>query len=357
MISCIVVKYFKGDGMENIQRDSPNTEAMNTLTTADKIAEKRGLKQENAKKELNWRSRSVQITINDPVAKGFTHEVILHIAGLLNVRCMAMVDEIGYKSQLLHTHIFMYRDNAMASSRLQHLFPSAHLEKCKGTALENRDYLRKTGTDANIAKAGTQVPGSYFEWGDWPEPAEERNPRMYQLVDMVRQGMTDEEILAQDPSYALSIRNIHDLRESLRGDKYNSEKRDVIVTYVFGGTQLQRTRYVYDRHDMRDIARHIGEHDKKVYFDEYSGEDVLILDTMAGIPVNLLLSMMQGYPISLPARYRGRVAHYHYLYILEQFSPAQLWKALSPLQLSELLDSLTKIVEIDATGSSKETKV
>lgn len=346
--------------MESVLHHLPNTEASNTPVAADKTDEKPEIEQvdaSKAKKKLSWRSRSVQITINDPVKKGYTHEVILQIADLLNVRCMAMVDEVGYKSQLLHTHIYFYRNNAMASSRLQNLFPGAHLEKCKGTAVENRDYLRKTGTDANIAKAGTQVPGSYFEWGDWPAPAEECNPRMYQLVDMVRQGMTDEEILAQDPSYALSIRNIHDLRDSLRGDKYSSEKRDVIVTYVFGGTQLQRTRYVYDCHNMRDVARHIGGEGKKVYFDEYNGQDVLLLDTLAGIPVNLLLAMMQGYPMTLPARYHGRVAHYHHLYILEQFSPAQMWKPLSPVQLSELLDSLSTIVEIDAAGNSKETKV
>ncbi len=343
--------------MENIQHDSPGTETANTPATADKTTEKPGTKQADAKEELRWRGRSVQITINDPVKKGFTHEVIKQIADYLNVRCMAMVDEIGYKSQLLHTHIYFYRNNPIAASRLQKLFPGAHLEKCKGTALENRAYLQKTGTDANIAKAGTQVPGSYFEWGDWPEPAEELNPRMYQLVEMVRQGMTDDEILAQDPSYALSIRNVHDLRESLHGDKFSQEKREVVVTYIFGGTQLQRTRYVYEHHDMRDIARHIGGDSKKVYFDEYNGQDVLLVDTLAGIPVNLLLSMMQGYPMTLPARYRGRVAHYHYLYILEQLSPSKVWKPLSPWQLSELLDSVTKIVEIDAAGDSKETNV
>lgn len=335
----------------------PGIEAKDKCYSVDGSEEKSAAEQSPAKKQLSWRARSVQITINDPLEKGLTHEAILKILMLLSVRCLAMVDEIGNKTHRLHTHIFLYFYNAVRASRLQHLFPGAHLEKCKGTALENRDYLRKTGTDANIAKAGTQVQGSYFEWGDWPEPAEERNPRMYQLVDMVRRGMTDEEILVQDPSYALSIRNIHDLRDSLHGDKYNCEKRDVTVTYVFGGTQQQRTSYVYSRYDMRNVARHISGNDKKIYFDEYNGEDVLILDTLAGIPVNLLLSMMQGYPMTLPARYRGRVARYHFLYILEQFPPEIPCNGWSPWELSEFLDLLTFITEIDKLGNIKEVKV
>ena len=89
-------------------------------------------------------SRKWQITINNPFDKGFTHDNIKSILQKFK-GCIywCMSDEIGNETGTYHTHIFICCSGAVRFSTVKNRFPGAHLEVCKGTASENRDYANQ----------------------------------------------------------------------------------------------------------------------------------------------------------------------------------------------------------------------
>lgn len=73
--------------------------------------------------------------------------------------------------------------------------------------------------------------------------------------------------------------------------------------------------------------------DYKHPFDRYAQEPVLCLDEFrSSLPIGDMLNYLDGYPISLPARYANRVACYETVYIV---SNIDLKKQYSIVQISE----------------------
>ena len=98
--------------------------------------------------EKNTQSRKWQLTINNPIDKGLTHDNLKSIITNDNFKSLeywAMCDEIGLEEKTPHTHIFVYCRNGIRFDRVKKLIPTAHIEFCKGTCQQNRDYIRKEG--------------------------------------------------------------------------------------------------------------------------------------------------------------------------------------------------------------------
>ena len=90
-------------------------------------------------------SRKWQLTINNPVEHGFTHDKIKDLIYLMKpVIYWCMADEIGEEGTY-HTHIFICGRSGIRFSTLKRAFESAHIEMAKGTSLQNKAYVSKTG--------------------------------------------------------------------------------------------------------------------------------------------------------------------------------------------------------------------
>ena len=234
--------------------------------------------------------------------------------------CVA--DEIGEKGTF-HTHIFLYTNSPARFSTIRRRFPGAHIEKCKGTAHENRDYIAKIGRWDDSRKAETSVPGSFEEFGTLPDPAaESASPRMVQLMDDIQQGLTNEEIIRKNPSFGFRLKQLDQMRETLMTDKFKKECRNVTVVYLYGDTGTGKTRSIFQRHSIRDICRITSYGGRNgAYFDAYSGQPVLVLEEFRSqIPIALMLNLLDTYPIMLPARFYDRVACFSTVYITSNIS-------------------------------------
>ena len=107
--------------------------------------------------------RKWQITINNPMKHGLPHEQIKdNLSTLKSIEYWCMCDEIG-EGGTPHTHIYLYAKNAIMFSTLQTRFRVAHLEMCKGTSLDNRDYIRKEGKYLDSDKKETNLPETFEE--------------------------------------------------------------------------------------------------------------------------------------------------------------------------------------------------
>ena len=308
----------------------------------------------------NIQSRKWQLTINNPADCGMDHAAIIERLQLFRPVYFCMADEIA-TTGTYHTHAYVYSHSPMRFGTFKKRFPTAHIEKANGTSKENRDYIRKEGKWAVTAKVETCVPDTFMEFGALPSEAEENAPKMFQLLEDVKDGFTTQEIIRNNPAFAFKGRDIDQLRETLLAEQYENANREVEVYYLFGESGTGKTHGIYARHSASDICRITDYPKAGVRFDAYHGQSVLVFEEFhSQIPINAMLNYLDIYPLKLPARYSDRTACYTTVYItsnipLEQQYPdiqrskMETWRA--------FLRRITKVYEYHKGGFIQEVLI
>lgn len=264
----------------------------------------------------NPQSRKWMLTINNPQDCGLTHGDMTAILNLFCPDYFCLADEIA-STGTFHTHIFLYSRSPIRFSTVKSRFPTAHIEKAFGSAGDNRDYIRKEGKWADSEKSETSVAGSFYEWGTLPGEGEEKAPRMYKLLQSVKDGLSTTEIIDDAPSFAFRSRDIDTLREIYLAERYRRQSREVTVAYLFGASGTGKTSGIYRAHPASEICRITDYNGRNgLRFDGYHGQDVLVFEEFCSqIPVESMLNYLDVYPLFLPARYNDRIACYTKVYI------------------------------------------
>ncbi len=306
----------------------------------------------------NPQSRKWTLTINNPQDQGLTRDRMTELLSLFHPAYYCMADEIA-TTGTLHTHIFLYAPSPIRFSTVKNRFPTAHLEKALGTAMENRAYIRKDDKWAGDAKAETSIAGSFYEFGTLPQEGEEQNPKMFQLLQNVKDGLSTTAIIDGTPSFAFKARDIDALRETYLADKYRAENRAVKVCYLFGASGSGKTSGIYARHPAAEICR-ITDYNSRggLRFDAYHGQAVLVFEEFSSqVPIESMLNYLDVYPLMLPARYNDRVACYTQVYITSnlpldfQYTDEQRYR---PETWRAFLRRIHHITEYRRDGTTKE---
>jgi len=223
------------------------------------------------------RSRKWQLTINNPEEKDMSHDKIIEkIQTLSSVSYYCMCDETGLECETYHTHIYIYADNAIRFSTIKKAFPSAHIECCKGTSQQNRDYIRKEGKYANTAKKEGNIIDTFLEWGVMPIERQGKRNDLDALYDMILSGMSDAEIISQDTSFMLQLDKIQRVRKTITEDKMKNQFRQLEISYIWGVSGTGKTRYVMEKYGYENVYK-ITNYDSHP-FDSYNGQDVILFD-------------------------------------------------------------------------------
>lgn len=239
-------------------------------------------------------SRKWQLTINNPIEKGFDHDNIKNTLQKLKSNiywCMA--DEVG-EENTPHTHIYIACSSPVRFSTIKNLFPSAHSEAAHGSSQENRDYIAKDGKWADDVKHGTKVDDTFEEWGEMPADSHSRRNEYTEIIDRIRVGATNAEILLENPDFFRVMRDVEYVRQMLKAEEYREKWRNIETVYIWGNTGVGKTRFVMDGCGYSNVY---AVNDYKHPFD--------------------------GYPLSLPARYSNKVACYERVFII---SNIDLWE-------------------------------
>ncbi len=306
----------------------------------------------------NAQSRKWSLTINNPQTCGLDHERIKELLSLFCPDYYCMADEIA-TTGTYHTHIFLYSRSPIRFNTVKNRFPTAHIEKAIGNATENRDYIRKSGKWAEDKKSETSVEGTFYEFGNIPSENEEKDPKMFRLLQNVKDGLSTTEIIDDTPSFAFKSRDIDALRETILSERYRSQNRKITVTYLYGASGSGKTRSIFEKHQSSEICRITDYNGKNgVRFDAYHGHDVLVFEEFnSQIPIETMLNLLDIYPLMLPARYTDRIACYTQVYITsnislgeqyisEQRNHPETWKA--------FLRRIHKVYEYNADGTINE---
>ena len=271
-------------------------------------------------------SRKWQLTFNNPAEKSLDHNKIKQlVAELKSVVYWCMADEVGLETKTSHTHLFIMAKNPIKFSRIKKLFAEAHIEQVRGSATDNKIYVQKSGKWADDPKSDTSVPGTFEESGELPdEPGQGYRSDIAQLYHMISDGMSNAEIMAQNPDLAIHISRMDKIRQDILEARYRDEFRQLDVTYIFGPTATGKTRGVMEKHGYSNVYRVT---DYTHPFDRYAQEPVLLFDEFrSSLMVGDMLDYLDGYPIALPARYSQRQACYTTVYIISNIDLSQQYK-------------------------------
>lgn len=264
-------------------------------------------------------SRKWQLTINNPIEKGFGHEEIKGI--MKNIKsCIyyCMADEIGGETNTFHTHLFIACRSAIRFTTLQNRFPGAHFECAKGTCEQNRDYVFKEGKWLNDTKGDTNQRETHYEWGEMPVERQGKRNDLDDLYDMIKCGMSNYEIIEECPTYMMNIDKIERCRQTIRDEQYKNTWRNVQTVYVYGQTGSGKTRSIMEKYGYEHVYR-CTDYDHP--FDGYKGQDVIVFEEFrSSLKIQDMLNYLDGYPLVLPCRYANKVACFTKIFIVSNIA-------------------------------------
>lgn len=306
-------------------------------------------------------TRKFLLTINNPLNYGFSHAKICEIIEQSNPVFYCMVDEIGEQGTF-HTHVFAYMHSPIRFSTLKKRFPEAHIDSANGSVSENVAYLKKEGKWAKTKKTDTTVEGTYEEFGIMPDENQEKHPDLADVINEIDSGATTAQIVRNHPKFALRAKNIDDLRETIRAEKFSEIIRDINVNYVFSRYSVNLLDLIFKIHNPKDVCiiSNYGKNGGTTKFDSYKGQEVIVFNNFHGqIPLEEFLLYLDIYPCELPARYYNRMASYTDVYVLAYIPLEQQFSSLrgsEELLLDKFFNKIDKILEITADGSIIERR-
>lgn len=293
------------------------------------------------------------LTLNNPQGKDINHQKIkkqLTLFPSLTYYCMA--DE---KGETEHIHIFFALEHPTRFSTIKKRFPAAHIDRAEGTAAECRAYVEKSGKWADSEKAETAVPGTFEEWGELPIEKQGERRDLSQLYEYIKDGLSNYEIMEQNPDYLLNLEKIERARQAVREQQYRNTFRKLKTTYIWGPTGVGKTRSVMEQYSYSGVYRVT---DYIHPFDSYAGEEVLLLDEYgSNFKIRDLLNYLDGYPLNLPCRYTNRVACYNAVYIISNLCLSKQYTDIqfdSPATFAALLRRIHTVIQYTGPGQFVE---
>lgn len=293
------------------------------------------------------------LTINNPDDKQLTHEAIRNsLTSFPSLLYYCMADEQG---KTYHTHVFFVLEHPARFSTIKRRFPEAHIDQAAGTAAECRAYVQKSGKWANSDKVETVIPDTFEEWGELPVERQGERTDLALLYQMIKDGKNNYEIMEANPDYLVALDRVERARQAVREQQYRETFRTLKVAYIWGPTGAGKTRSVMEQYSYSGVYRVT---DYAHPFDSYAGEDVLLLDEYSSnFKIRDLLNYLDGYPLTLPARYANRVACYTRVYIISNLCLSKQYPDVqfdSPATFAALLRRIHKVVHYTAPGESQE---
>jgi len=272
----------------------------------------------------NPSTRKYLLTINNPIDNGYSHERLRSIlSDFSGVRYWCMCDEVGEKGTP-HTHVYVVFKNCVMFETMLKRFYGVHIDPANGKHQENRDYVRKEGKWLDDAKHETNIPETFEEWGELPPDRSSRELQAEQIMQMIRDGMSNAEILAECPSAYNKIPHIEQTRQTLLAERYKDEWRQLEVTYLWGDTAAGKTRSVMEKYGYSAVYRVT---DYSHPFDGYKGQDVIIFEEFrSSLSIGDMLNYLDGYPLELPCRYANKVACYTKVYMISNIPLEQQYR-------------------------------
>lgn len=346
--------------MERTMKTSKNENSKRLATTEegatiDNSGAEESTEKQSSKKDSQ--SRKYLLTINNPREHDMTHEEIQQklIKGFKTLIYACMSDEVASQH---HTHLYLHFSSPVRFSKIKKCFPTAHVDKSRGTAENNRDYVFKQGKWTDTEKSATNLRETHWEFGEIPEERQGSRNDLAELYIMIQDGMSNAEILFQNPDHILHLSHIDRTRKTILEEKHKKEFRKLEVIYIYGATATGKSRHVMETNGYENVFRVT---DYKHPFDSYRQQDIIVFEEFSSsIRIQDMLNYLDGYPLELPARYANKQASFTKVYIISNKSLLEQYtevKDYEPAVWNAFLRRISKIYHFYAINNFKEFTV
>lgn len=257
-------------------------------------------------------SKKWLLTINNPAEKQLNHEAIKDmLKQFQGLTYFCMADEQG---ETYHTHLFFVCRTATRFSTVKRRFPTAHIDRAKGKAIQCREYVMKGGKWAESDKAETVIPNTFEEWGELPQERPGERNDWVRIRESIRDGLNNTEITEKYPELLFRLRDVEYARQQfIMEEAKESGIRRLETMYVCGPTGVGKTRGIMERHSFSGVYRVT---DYKHPFDGYAMEEAIVFEEYtSNFPIEAMLNYLDIYHTTLPARYANKTANYTQVYI------------------------------------------
>lgn len=262
-------------------------------------------------------SRKYIITINNFLEHGYTRDSIREkINTLKSLLYFCAAEEKGLETSTHHIHIYIVFSSGVRFSTMKNVFAlGGDIEPARGSSAENRDYVSKTGKKwENDPKSDTKIEGTFEEFGEMPEEHQGIGGEEAAIIERIRDGASNADILREFPHYLRGLHDVEFVRQTLRAEEYRNKWRDIETVFIVGPTAVGKTRYVMDGWGYSNV---FAVNNYKHPFDGYSGECVMLFDEFnSNFHIQEMNNYLDGYPLTLPARYSNKQACYDRVFII-----------------------------------------
>ena len=289
-------------------------------------------------------SRKWQITINNPLDHDMQHDAIKEIMKeFASAVYWCMCDEIG-KEGTYHTHLYFVCRGGVNFSTVKKRFEGAHIQMANGTSQQNLDYIRKEGRWLNDKKRGTNLPDTFEQWGEMPLERQGQRNDLVDLFDDIKDGKSNYELLEENPALMMNLDKIERARQVIRENQFKSTWRDLEVTYLWGPSRSGKTRIIMELYGYENVYRVT---DYQHPFDTYASQEVLVFEEFrSSLRIGEMLNYLDGYPVSLPARYLNKTACFTKVYLISNIPLDEQYKEIQQQSLPTWLAFKRRISEV-----------
>ena len=295
---------------------------------------------------LGQKSRAWLLTINNPEKHGVAMDqdsITKAFKDLLDNGRITFLAAIMEQSLTVdaagnhtpHGHIILYSPSQIRGSQIHKILPTASLQACAASVPSLVAYIKKDTAgrwyENHPEKLGEKLPADqagFWEWGDIPSgkrqgsTAEKADKNAF-IIEAVKAGLPDADILAMCPSTWLRPDSLRKTRYAIMCQRYRGVIRDMNVIYVEANLPPKKMGQLFPKTKDTYVVS-----DYTHAWDGYSAETTIVLFRFLGqFHWFDLCRYLDGIFCTLPARFTDAVACYNNVIII------------SPLGLEDLCDA------------------
>jgi len=162
----------------------------------------------------------------------------------------------------------------------------------------------------------TKLTEPVYEWGELDIRQGERVD-MAELVEDVKNGMTDIELLEKYPTHFFRYKkHIHEVRQTFLEAKHGNEYRHLQkVIYIYGSPRTGKTTHVMNKYGYKNVCR-VTKYGQWL-FENYKGQKVLLFDEFhSRVPITDMNEYLDGWLDSLRCRNADRLPMYDTVFVI-----------------------------------------
>lgn len=234
-------------------------------------------------------------------------EAFNYFKDLPQIKAFVIGFEIGEQGTEHIQGVFQFKRSKRFNT-LREYFKNNHIEKIHDLK-SAVDYCKKDNDFLEFGKLTSQGQRTDIE----------------EFTEAIIAGYSDIELLTEFPAHTQRfLHNIDKIRQMVLTEFYQKNLRhNLKVVFISGDAGVGKTRYIYERHNISDIYRVCNYENP---FDNYKSQRILVLDEYNNqLNIQLLLNILDIYPLLLPARYNDKWACYEQVYVISNYDFDELF--------------------------------